>query len=69
MPDNQPQRLPLSSIQEMNAEHWRKQLINPVLTTDFGFVYHMNAIEVFKYLFKLNTPYRVDDYRFIIFRN
>ena len=69
MPDNQPQRLPISSIQEMNAEHWRKQLINPVLTTDFGLVYHMNAIEVFKYLFKLNTPYRVDDYRFLIFRN
>lgn len=67
MSQREPKRLPISSIDEMLDSDFKVQGLSPYLTPDFGIVYGINAYGTMRNLFELSRPYRIDDFRFLIF--
>lgn len=68
MAQRKPERLPFSSLDEMIDQDFKIQGAKPYISNDFGII---NSIDTFPALMQLLTPslpYRVDDFRFIVFQ-
>lgn len=61
-------RLPVSSLNEMIDSGFSFQGVKPYICNDFGIVAGIDTYPSIKEMFRTATPYRVDDYRFILFR-
>ena len=69
MDKKQPQRLPFSSIREMIQDWESMEMVRPVIGSDYALVYRTTAINDFQQMFQADIPYRVDDFRFLVFRH
>lgn len=67
MSQQEPKRLPLSSLKEMLDADFTAQGVNPYLSPDFAIVCGSNTSLAMRSIFELSVPYRVDDFRFIAF--
>ena len=68
MSKHEPQRLPLSSLDEMNVADFRIQGVRPYISPDFAVVFGANTYQAIQGIFEVSVPYRIDDFRFIVFR-
>lgn len=67
MSTQEPKRLPLSSLDEMNGADFQFHGSRPYVSPDFAIVYGSNTRQTMREIFEISVPYRVDDFRFIIF--
>ena len=67
MSKQEPKRLPLSSLDEMIDADFKAQGVSPYLSPDFAIVYGSNTYQAMREIFEISVPYRVDDFRFIVF--
>lgn len=67
MSTQEPKRLPLSSLDEMNNADFRFRGSRPYISPDFAIVSGSNTYQTMREIFEISVPYRVDDFRFIIF--
>ena len=67
MSKQEPKRLPLSSLEEMIDADFKTQGVSPYLSPDFAIVYGSNTYQAMKNIFDISVPYRIDDFRFIVF--
>ena len=68
MSKREPQRLPLSSLDEMNVADFWIQGVRPYISPDFAVVFGSNTYQAMQGIFEASVPYRIDDFRFIVFR-
>lgn len=67
MSKQEPKRLPLSSLDEMIDADFQIHGIRPYISPDYAIVYGSNTYRAMRELFEISVPYRVDDFRFIVF--
>lgn len=67
MSKQQPQRIPISSLQELLESGIRIDGIQPFVFPNFAVLHRVNSNQVIKGMFSMNVPYRVDDFRFLFF--
>ena len=67
MSKHEPRRLPLSSLDEMNVADFQIQGVKPYISPDFAIVFGTNTYQAMRGIFELSVPYRIDDFRFIVF--
>lgn len=67
MSKQEPKRLPLSSLEEMVDTDFSLQGVRPYVTQDFAIVCGANTYKAMREIFEISVPYRVDDFRFIVF--
>ena len=68
MSKHEPRRLPLSSLDELNDSDFRIQGVRPYISPDFAIVFGSNTYQAMRGIFEISVPYRIDDFRFIVFR-
>ncbi len=62
-----PSRAPLSSLRELSEHGSGIQGLSPLTTHDFAVMNGVDTAQVIESMIKPGLPYRIDDYRFIIF--
>ncbi len=67
MSKHEPRRLPLSSLDELNDSDFRIQGVRPYISPDFAIVFGSNTYQAMRGIFEISVPYRIDDFRFIVF--
>ena len=67
MSQREPKRLPFSSLDEMIDQNYTIQGANPYISNDLGIISNTNTYQALKKLLTPSLPYRVDDFRFIVF--
>lgn len=67
MSAQEPKRLPFSSLDEMIDTDFQIQGVRPYVSPDFAIVYGSNTYQAMREIFEISVPYRVDDFRFIVF--
>ena len=67
MAQREPKRLPISSLDEMMGSDFEVKGTRPYITSDYGIIYGTNTYEAMRSLFTISQPYRVDDFRFLVF--
>lgn len=67
MSKHEPRRLPLSSLDELNDSDFRIQGVRPYISPDFAIVFGSNTYQAMRGIFEVSVPYRIDDFRFIVF--
>lgn len=68
MSKHEPRRLPLSSLDELNDSDFMIQGVRPYISPDFAIVFGSNTYQAMRGIFEISVPYRIDDFRFIVFR-
>lgn len=69
MKETTPQRFLLTSLDEASNHVDELQMVKPYLCKDFGVVYHATPGLYINRLFLLHVPYRMDNYRIVIFHD
>lgn len=67
MSKQEPKRLPLSSLDEMINADFQMHGLRPYISPDFAIVYGSDTHKAMREIFEISVPYRVDDFRFIVF--
>ena len=67
MSQREPKRLPFSSLDEMIDQNYTIPGAKPYISNDLGIISNTNTYQALKKLFTPSLPYRVDDFRFIVF--
>lgn len=67
MSQREPIRLPFSSLEEMIDSSFLLQGVKPHFGQGFAIVHGANTLPAVKSFLQPSVPYRVDDYRFVIF--
>lgn len=69
MKETTPQRFLLTSLDEASNHVDELQMVKPYLCKDFGVIYHATPGPYINRLFQLHVPYRMDNYRLVIFHD
>ena len=67
MSQREPKRLPFSSLDEMIDQNYTIPGAKPYISNDLGIISNTNTYQALKKLLTPSLPYRVDDFRFIVF--
>ena len=67
MSKHEPRRLPLSSLDEMNDADFMIQGVRLYISPDFAIVLGSDTYQAMQGIFEISVPYRIDDFRFIVF--
>lgn len=67
MSNQEPKRLPLSSLDEMIDAPSLMQGLKPYISPGFAVVYGSDTYQTMRGMFEISVPYRIDDFRFIVF--
>lgn len=67
MLQQEPRRLPLSSLDEMLDSDFSIRGVKPYVSSDYAIICGANTYQAVQEIFEVSVPYRVDDFRFIVF--